>query len=220
MHNVIFLQFFFLRLNFAKFVFVSPTRAKLCLFMLRKRSTWRALCLRLGLWHYFADRGSSTPPAFKYTSEDFRDEQLQNWNAEECEFSVTSEWQCILAAANAAGMSSRDSSGNNSEFETSCEVSNVSDLDLDSAVGNCFARPHIVRKPRRTLSMDLPRLARTHHRSASGDYGNNLVDDNKYTALSDSKNLGPRQPLTDIICGKPLSISRGSACFVTSFLFS
>lgn len=94
-------------------------------------------------------RGLSLPPAFQYTSEVLKEDQLDD---DECdsprsEFSVTSEWQDILAAARMS---------NNSELETngSCSVS-----------GN----PHMVRKPFRTRSTELPRVARTHNRCASGD---------------------------------------------------
>lgn len=167
--------------------------------------------LTLGIVAFIADRGCSSPPAFQYTSEDFRDDHLPNLNAEEggsprSEFSVISEWQYILAAANAAGRSTRDSSGNNSEFETTCEVLNVSDRDLNSALGNLCAHPHVVRKPCRTRSMELTRVAHIHDRSASGELKNLLLDDDKYTVLSDSTNLEPRQTHADIICGKPLNI--------------
>lgn len=91
----------------------------------------------------------------------------------------------MLAAGNAADMSTRDSSGNNSEFEAPCEVMNTSDVDLDSDVSNLRAQPQVVRKPHcRTRSMELPPSRHTHNRSASGELEDMLVENNKYTCAS------------------------------------
>lgn len=147
-------------------------------------------------------RGSSSPPAFLFTSEDSRDDHRLNVTAEECcsprsEFSITSEWQYILAAANAAGMSTRDSSGNDSELETSCEALNVSDLDLGSAVGNLCVHPDVVRRPLRALSLELPPVKALHDSSASGEM-RNAVDDKKFSILNDSTGFERRKTHVDI----------------------
>lgn len=145
-------------------------------------------------------RGSSSPPAFQYTSGAFADDHVQSLNGEEfgspgSEFSLTSEWQNMLAAGNAAGMSTRDSSGNNSEFEAPGEVLNISDLELDSVVSNLRINPKVVRKPhRRTRSMELPP---THDRSAIGELKGMLVDDHEYTC--DSAKLERRHTNADTI---------------------
>lgn len=95
-------------------------------------------------------RGLSLPPAFQYTSEVMKENHS---NDDECdsprsEFSVTSEWQDILAAARM--------SNNAAELEIN---------GLRSVSGN----PHMVTKHYRTRSTEIPRVARTHNRCASGD---------------------------------------------------
>jgi hypothetical protein len=97
-------------------------------------------------------RGLSLPPAFQYTSEVLKENHS---NDDECdsprsEFSVTSEWQDILAAARMSN------SENNIVLETN---------GSRSVSGN----PHMVRKPCRTRSTELPRVARIYNRCASGD---------------------------------------------------
>lgn len=149
--------------------------------------------------------GSSSPPAFLYTSENYKDDHP--FNADECcsprsEFSVTSEWQYILAAANAAGMSTRDSSANNSDLETFYEVLNVSDFDINSAAGNRYAHLDVVSKPYRTQSLELPRKKRLHERSASGEVKSMLVPDKKYILRNDCTILETKQESVDITCGR------------------
>ena len=131
---------------------------------------------------------------------------MQNLNAGEygsvgSEFSLTSEWQNILAAGNAAGMSTRGSSGNNSEFEGPGEVLNASDVDLDSDVSNLCAHPQAVRKLyRRTRSMEIPRGS-----SGTDDLEDILVEDNECTYVS----VKPERRQTDraTIHGKPIRYS-------------
>lgn len=121
-----------------------------------------------------ADRGTSTTPTFQYTSGAFRDDHLQNIVPEECgspgsEFSLTHEWHHMLEAGTAAGMSTRDSSANNSEYENPYEVLNGFELDLGSSPNSiCRAHAQVVRKPSRTRSMELPRVSHVHYCLASG----------------------------------------------------
>ncbi|KAG0591400.1 hypothetical protein KC19_1G172800 [Ceratodon purpureus] len=144
-------------------------------------------------------RGTSVPPAFQYTSEAVGEEHVQCLSIDEygsprSEFSLTSEWQNMLAAGTAAGMSTRDSSGNNSEFETPCEVLNISDLDLDSDVSDPRSNPQVVRLPhRRTRSMELPD---THECFASGESKDLLVEDKSTCAPA---KLGQKQTDADTI---------------------
>lgn len=96
------------------------------------------------------DRGLSLPPAFQYTSEVMKENHS---NDDECdsprsEFSVTSEWQDILAAARMSN--------------------NAAELEING-VRSVSGNPHMVTKHYRTRSTEIPRVARTHNRCASGD---------------------------------------------------
>lgn len=119
-----------------------------------------------------------SPPAFKQTND-----HHENFNSEECgsprsEFSLTFEWKHILAAGNAAGMSTRDPSASNFDYKARNGASNVSDADSD--ISNLGVLPQVVRrKPRRNWSMELPRVARILNRSGSGDLKDMWVDDKK-----------------------------------------
>lgn len=121
-------------------------------------------------------RSSKSPPAFQYT-----DDHHENFNAQECkalrrEFSLTSEWQQMLAAGNAAGMSTRDSSANHSDLETQHEAVKVSNPNSD--ISNPPPPPQTVsRKSRRTRSMDFKRVVRSLERSASGELKGVLLHD-------------------------------------------
>lgn len=140
---------------------------------------WACTELTVASWlMYFADSDFPSPPAFKQTND-----HHENFNSEECgsprsEFSLTFEWKHILAAGNAAGMSTRDPSASNFDYKARNGASNVSDADSD--ISNLGVLPQVVRrKPRRNWSMELPRVARILNRSGSGDLKDMWVDDKK-----------------------------------------
>ena len=121
-----------------------------------------------------ADRRTSAPKTFQFSSGAFRDDHLQDFTPEECgspgsEFSLTHEWHHMLEAGTAAGMSTRDSSGNDSDYENPYDALNGSEFGLGSAATS-MSRSHaqVVRKPSRTRSMELPPKSRGHDGSGSG----------------------------------------------------
>lgn len=82
----------------------------------------------------------------------------------------------MLAAGNAAGMSTRDSSANHSDLETQHEAVKVSNPNSD--ISNPPPPPQTVsRKSRRTRSMDFKRVVRSLERSASGELKGVLLHD-------------------------------------------
>jgi len=98
----------------------------------------------------FSDRGASTLRV----------------EAEECdsprsEFSLTSEWQNMLAAGNAAGMSTRDcdSSANYSEYENPYDVLNSSDAMYRAHRAHAQV---MSTEPCRIRSMELRKVSRVH----------------------------------------------------------
>ncbi|KAG0578613.1 hypothetical protein KC19_4G036700 [Ceratodon purpureus] len=121
-----------------------------------------------------SNRRTSAPKTFQFSSGAFRDDHLQDFTPEECgspgsEFSLTHEWHHMLEAGTAAGMSTRDSSGNDSDYENPYDALNGSEFGLGS-VATSMSRSHaqVVRKPSRTRSMELPPKSRGHDGSGSG----------------------------------------------------
>lgn len=140
----------------------------------------------LGICQRFAGHGSTTPPTFQHSGA-FRDDHLHSFTPEECsspgsEFSLTSEWHNMVAAGNAAGMSTRNSSSNTSDFEISYEGLSGSRVNLSTATSMSRAHPHGARNTSRTQSMELPRLVRSNELSGSGQLKNDKYTVNHQSA--------------------------------------
>lgn len=118
------------------------------------------------LVHVFKDAQhfeTPSPSAFQYAGA-FRDDHLRGFAPEECgspgsEFSLTSEWHNMVAAGTAAGMSTRGSTSNSSDFDTHGGLRR-SRLNLGSSDYVVRTNPRVSRSACRTQSMELPRLAR------------------------------------------------------------
>ncbi|XP_024372418.1 uncharacterized protein [Physcomitrium patens] len=172
---------------------------------------------RIDTGRYSGGHGSTTPPTFQHSGA-FRDDHLHSFTPEECsspgsEFSLTSEWHNMVAAGNAAGMSTRNSSSNTSDFEISYEGLSGSRVNLSTATSMSRAHPHGARNTSRTQSMELPRLVRSNELSGSGQLKNDKYTVNHQSAphSADLKRTYTRQSSVNYDISDLHRMSRGDA---------